>query len=86
MTGSDVTGRGHFQKYVLRMRNRKLRNIRRNRAFSPTGNCAKDVTHVTGSDVTGRGHFQKYVLRMRNRKLRNIRRNSAFSPENTSLT
>ena len=82
MTGSDVTGRGHFQKYVLRMRNRKLRNIRRNSGLF-TG---KDVTHVTGSDVTGRGHFQKYVLRMRNRKLRNIRRNSAFSPEKTSLT
>ena len=33
--GSDVTGRGHVQKYVLPIRNRKLRIIRRSRALSP---------------------------------------------------
>ncbi|MCS5542574.1 MAG: hypothetical protein NZ852_07650 [SAR324 cluster bacterium] len=35
MTESDVTGRGHVRKYVLRMWSRKLRNIRRIMAFSP---------------------------------------------------
>ena len=45
MTGRDVnhvTGRGHARKYVLRMRNRKLRNTRPSGAYWP---------EVTGSDV-----------------------------------
>jgi len=53
---------GPVRGYVLRMRHRKLRNIRRNRDFST------EVTSVMWP-VT----CHKYVLRMRNRKLRNIR-------------
>jgi len=65
MTGSDVshvTGRGHIRKYVLRMRNMKLHNIRRRRAFSP------EVTPVTWPEEALSGSDR---VRMRNRKLRN---------------
>ena len=45
-----------LRKYVLHMRNRKLRNIRPSVAFSP------EVTSVTRR--TGSGPVRKYVLRM----------------------
>ena len=78
-----MTGRDHVQnrKYVMRMRNRKIRNI-------PSGTFSPEVTWVTGSDHV-RMH-NRYILhyyssstntwlpkgwkgvRMPNRKLRNI--------------
>jgi len=59
VTGSDdslVNGRGHVRKYVMRMRNRKLRNIRRSKAFSPEVTLRdRKSRYVTVSHVTGRG-------------------------------
>jgi len=61
----------------VRMRNRKLRNIRPSRAFWP---------EVTSSNVTWPFgvHLEGWGARMRNRKMRNIRRSRPFSPEVTS--
>ena len=45
MSGSDVsqvTGSDHIWKYVLRMRNRKLRHIRPGKAFSPEVTKSRD--------------------------------------------
>jgi hypothetical protein len=45
MSGSDVsqvTGNDHIWKYVLRMRNRKLRHIRPGKAFSPEVTKSRD--------------------------------------------
>jgi hypothetical protein len=49
-TGSDVkgsnvshmTGSYHVRKYIMRMRNRKLRNIRPSRAFWPEVTKSRD--------------------------------------------
>ena len=49
---SDVTGRGPDRKYVMRMRNRKLRNIGPNRGPKVTLVTTPEVTSFTRSEVT----------------------------------
>jgi hypothetical protein len=39
---SHVTGSGHVRKYVMRMRNRKLRHLRPIGAFSPEVTKSRD--------------------------------------------
>jgi hypothetical protein len=72
-TGSDVTPNGVPLR--VRMRNRKLRNIR------PSGAFDQNWRYKTSPVVT---EGAPLVFRMRNRKLRNIHPSVAFWPEVTS--
>ena len=94
LTGSDVshvTESAPYRKYVLSMRNRKLRNIRHSRAFWPEVTSSNVTWPLWGSlGRVGCAHAQPEVMsgsdriRMRNRKLRNRFPRFSYSSSSTS--